>query len=195
MTIGPGEDLAWRELGGALMERRIELSPRYKNRRLFSEDRQIGYRLVYDLEENRRTNFARSTMLDIARAYHVTAASIERKLHQQGELEPAPHRIPAGEPDPIPVAANEPAPAPPGVADAVATLVPLLTPGIDVQVNRARMRKPDAEGIDIFDDPDEAMLWDIAPEATRREVVALVRAMRQHHANQESGTEYPRNVK
>ena len=98
MAIGPGEDLAWERLADALIQRRIDLH--YRNRRAFCDARQIDYRLIFDIEKMRRTNFARPTMLDIARAYLVMPESIDRLLHGQGDLEPPPQSVLVPVPEP-----------------------------------------------------------------------------------------------
>lgn len=174
MAIGPGEDLAWGRLADALIARRIDL--RYRNRRKFCDERQIDYRLTYDIEAGRRSNYGRATLLDIARAYAVTPESIERTL-RGGSLEPLP--APATR-APEPPAEDEPAePVPPAVATAISTLVASLTPAIEVEVRRAHMRDRNATGAEIFADPHEAEIWDGAlPEPGRIGIVAFLRAMR-----------------
>lgn len=200
MTMRPGDGLAWGELGNALMQRRIELSPRYKNRRVFSEERQIGYRLVYDIEENRRTNFGRATILDIARAYAVSGDSLDRVLGRTGSLQPVAGAASVQQVPLAPAAADteigEPSQIPRGVSSAIGDLAADLVPIIETEVRRARMRHPAREltGRDIFADEHEAAIWDIPGLGNRYEVVALLRAVRQRDEGGNAGANFPRRV-
>jgi len=75
----------WQHLGALLIQRRTALSPRYHNRRVFSEATGLQYRLIYDIEEARRTNFGSSTLAAIEAAYQLAQGSITGFLHG-GEL-------------------------------------------------------------------------------------------------------------
>lgn len=79
---------AWKRLGELLIRRRIELDPAYQNRTAFCTERGIDYRLAYDIEEARRTNFRKGTLAGIAAAYGVTLDSLYAALGG-GELAPA----------------------------------------------------------------------------------------------------------
>ena len=79
----------WRRLGELLTRRRVELDLRYQNRTTFSAERGIDYRLAYDVEEAKRTNFRRTTLAGIAAAYAVTLDSVYAAL-DGGPLEPVP---------------------------------------------------------------------------------------------------------
>ena len=48
---------AWVRLGELLVRRRIELDPRYRNRRTFTSERGVEYRIVNDIELGRRDNY------------------------------------------------------------------------------------------------------------------------------------------
>ena len=185
MATGPGDDLAWGHLADALIARRIDL--RYRNRRKFCDERELDYRLTYDVETARRSNYGRATLLDIARAYAIIPESIERTL-RGGNLEPLPDppAIPASEPP----AEDEPAqPVPPAVASAIGTLVASLVPAIEVEVRRAQMRNQDAPGAAIFTNEHEAAIWDLdLPEPKRIGIVAFLRATR---AQREAGNAEP----
>lgn len=78
----------WQRLGELLVRRRVELDPRYQNRTVFTAERGLDYRLAYDIEEARRTNFRKTTLAGIAVAYAVTLDSLYNAL-QGGELEAA----------------------------------------------------------------------------------------------------------
>ena len=78
---------AWTRLGELLMRRRIELDPRYRNRRAFTADRAVEYRIVNDIELGRRENYEPGTIAALEAAYAVTPGSFGRVL-EGGELEP-----------------------------------------------------------------------------------------------------------
>lgn len=80
----------WARLGELLTRRRVELDPRYQNRTVFSAERGIDYRLAYDIEECRRTNFRTTTLAAVAAAYGVTYESLMQVAHEgAAELIPA----------------------------------------------------------------------------------------------------------
>lgn len=81
---------SWKRLGELLIRRRVELDPRYQNRSTFSTERGLDYRLAYDIEEARRTNFRKGTLAGIANAYAVTPDSLLAVLRDaHAQLEPA----------------------------------------------------------------------------------------------------------
>lgn len=89
-AMSPRTDAAaWKRLGELLIRRRIELDPAYQNRTTFCTERGIDYRLAYDIEEARRTNFRKGTLAGIAAAYGVTLDSLYAAL-TGGELAAAP---------------------------------------------------------------------------------------------------------
>ena len=160
MTVGPDDTHAWKPLGDALLQRRIDL--RYPNRRKFCDDRQIDYRLIYDIETTRRSNYGRATMLDIARAYAVTPESMEHAL-RGGALEPLPGPL---TPAPEPEAQPEPPDDVRIPADMAAmmqdTALRATIPGVRADVTAALARNPQATGRDIF--PSETLapqIWDV----------------------------------
>ena len=77
---------AWRRLGALLIQRRTALNPRFHNRGAFCDATGLKYRLVYDVEEARRSNFGASTLAAIEAAYRLTPGAIGRFL-AGGELE------------------------------------------------------------------------------------------------------------
>jgi len=85
MASHPGP--AWTRLGELLMRRRVELDPRYRNRRIFTAERAVEYRIVNDIELGRRQNYEPGTIAVLEAAYAVTAGSIGRAL-EGGDLEP-----------------------------------------------------------------------------------------------------------
>lgn len=79
----------WEQLGPLLMQRRVTLSPQWHNRGAFSKATGVDYRLVYDIEEARRTNFGGATLAAIEAAYRLAPGTIGRFL-DGGELEMLP---------------------------------------------------------------------------------------------------------
>ncbi len=166
MTISPGDALAWGRLGDALIQRRLDLDlHRYRSRRAFCDDRQIDYRVIFDIENAKRSNFGRATLLDIARAYAITPESMERKLHGHGELEPVP------EPPARPLYAVPPleSSAPPEAVTLPADMAVMaqdmalrsILPGIYTRARGILARNPRATGRDIFPGETEApKIWD-----------------------------------
>lgn len=78
---------AWERLGELLVRRRIELDSRYRNRRTFTSERAVEYRIVNDIELGRRDNYEPATLAGLEVAYELAAGAIERTLAGDG-LEP-----------------------------------------------------------------------------------------------------------
>lgn len=76
---GPDE-YAWTQLGRYLEQRRVELDTRYRNLTLFCQDKGIDYRLAWDIEHARRTNYRRTTLLALESAYGLRAGRIQDYL-------------------------------------------------------------------------------------------------------------------
>src|SRR5256885_203365 len=72
---GP-DKYAWTELGHMLEHRRVEISPRYRNLTLFCAEREIDYRLAWDLEHARRDNYRRPTLMAAEAAYDLPRGRI-----------------------------------------------------------------------------------------------------------------------
>ena len=79
---------AWTRLGQLLVERRIDLNPRYKNRRTFCEERGVDYKVVSDIETTKRTNFGRDTIAHLEVGYEVKAGGIQAVLDGATTLPP-----------------------------------------------------------------------------------------------------------
>ena len=79
---------AWTRLGQLLVERRIDLNPRYKNRRTFCEERGVDYKVVSDIETTKRTNFGRDTIAHLEVGYEVKAGGIQAVLDGAEVLPP-----------------------------------------------------------------------------------------------------------
>ncbi len=86
MTTSTGDTGAWQQLGIMLKQRRATLDPRFRSRKAFAEAAGLDYRLIYDIEEGRRTNFGVTTLTAIELAYRLAPGSITRFL-ADGALE------------------------------------------------------------------------------------------------------------
>jgi hypothetical protein len=82
-------DPAWERLGQMLFQRRTQLDARYSNRSKFATERGVDYRVVYDIEKARRTNFGDAVLGAIERAYELPAGAIRAAL--KGDDFPEPH--------------------------------------------------------------------------------------------------------
>src|ERR1700744_4726356 len=72
---------AWERLGGSLVRRRLDLDPRYRNRKLFAQERCPGlYRVLSDIELGRRSGYKPAVLLAIERAHGAAPGSIDRFL-------------------------------------------------------------------------------------------------------------------
>ena len=152
----------WEALGALLVQRRTALNPRWHNRTAFAEATGLSYRLVYDAEEARRTNFGNSALAAIEAAYRLEPGAIARFL-AGGQLgyQPLPQEAakPHGSLTGIPVidqAATDEELEPyvrqirRQIADAVADYGPevsgeiIFGPGHEADAWNAKMMPPDA---------------------------------------------------
>jgi hypothetical protein len=85
----PADRTAWARLGRLLAERRVQISPRYANRRAFAADREMNWRTLHDIELAKRDNFRPDTMRAFEAAYMLAPGSLDRAL-AGGDLEPLP---------------------------------------------------------------------------------------------------------
>jgi hypothetical protein len=74
---------AWARLGGLLEQRRVQMRPAWKNLALFTRERDIDWRLAWDLENARRTNYRRPTLRAAEVAYGWAPGSIDAVLRGQ----------------------------------------------------------------------------------------------------------------
>jgi hypothetical protein len=84
----PENESPWHRLGRLLAQRRIELGPRYRNKNLFAEERQLNRRMVWSIETGARDTYTPDTLRAVERAYMLVPGSVERTL-AGGGLEPA----------------------------------------------------------------------------------------------------------
>lgn len=75
-----GDMHAWIRLGRLLEQRRVMMDSRYSNLALFAEERGINYRMAWDIEQGRRTNYRRATRLAIDVAYGWRPGSVDAVL-------------------------------------------------------------------------------------------------------------------
>ena len=79
---------AWQRLGRLLKNRRLQIDPDYSNLTRFCRDRNIDYRLAWDIEKGARTNYREVTLAGVEAAYQLDPGSIASALGG-GELRPA----------------------------------------------------------------------------------------------------------
>jgi hypothetical protein len=84
MTTSTADAGAWERLGAMLIQRRTALDPRFRNRKAFCDATRLDYRLIYDIEEHRRTNFGSATLAAIEGAYALAPGAIARFLAGSG---------------------------------------------------------------------------------------------------------------
>ena len=70
----------WERLAALLINRRVELSPQYRNRQKFAADTGLNERLISDLENSRRTSYRSTSLRAVERAYRWQPGSIDRAL-------------------------------------------------------------------------------------------------------------------
>lgn len=122
----------WERVGHLLAERRVQISPRYANRRAFADETGVNWRTLYDAEYGKRATFGRGTIRAFETAYQLVPGSLDRTL-AGGPLEPADV--------PRPVIAVEGALE----AELIAKILRRLSPE-DQAVIRYIMRMTDGEG-------------------------------------------------
>ena len=76
---------AWQRLGDLLVTRRVELDARYRNRREFAREVQMDYRVIYDIEVARRSNFGTSTLRGLELAYQLPTGALDDFLGGRAE--------------------------------------------------------------------------------------------------------------
>jgi hypothetical protein len=64
-----------------LVQRRVEIDSRYRNRRTFCSEKQIEYRVISDIEGARRSNFSPAMIAAIEVAYELPPGTIREALH------------------------------------------------------------------------------------------------------------------
>lgn len=99
----------WKRLARLLAARRVEIAPRYANRRLFCEERDLNRRMLWRIETGDDDNYSQAKIDEIEDAYLLVRGSLLRTV-AGGELE----ALPAGaETAPAGVSGGEPAPGSP----------------------------------------------------------------------------------
>jgi len=166
---------AWERLGELLVRRRIELDPRYRNRRTFEAERAPDlYRIINSIELGRRDNYEPGTIAALEAAYDIAPGAIGRAL-DGGELEvQAVAADTAGAADEIGVARRVPphlAAVPPSLDRGEDDIFPDMdaetrarveahVPAVEALVRSAAIDGPLTSGNLIFRDPHEAEMWD-----------------------------------
>jgi hypothetical protein len=93
-NVSPSE-ADWKRVGEMLQDRRVELDTRYSNRQLFADERNINYRLAFDVEKGARSNYSRPVLTSMEVAYGLGRGSLMDALNG-GDLEAAPGTPPIG---------------------------------------------------------------------------------------------------
>ena len=104
---------AWTRLGELLMRRRIDIDPRYSNRRTFVEERVPDrYRIINSIELGRRDNYEPATKAALEAAYRLAPGAIDR-FFSSGILDTETAAEPSGRPgaDILPLVAETDEPA------------------------------------------------------------------------------------
>lgn len=89
--VGP----AWENLARLLVNRRVQLDPRYRNRRVFCDEKQLDYRVISDIEGARRTNFSAPMLTAIEVAYDLADGAVQQALADPDLSELPPRQQPA----------------------------------------------------------------------------------------------------
>jgi hypothetical protein len=80
MAHQPRVDPAWQRLAHLLIDRRVQLAPRYRNRRVFCDEKNLDYRVVSDIETARRDNFSGPMLTALEVAYDIAEGGIRRAI-------------------------------------------------------------------------------------------------------------------
>ena len=79
----------WGRVGRMLAARRVQISARYANRRVFADESGLNWRLLYDAERGRRATFKTETVRAFETAYRLEPWSLDTTL-AGGPLKPLP---------------------------------------------------------------------------------------------------------
>jgi hypothetical protein len=169
----PRPDGAWARAGELLSQRRVEIDPRYRNRRLFAAERGMNWRLLHDLERAKRTNFEPETLTAFEVAYCLVRGSFMRTLD-------------AGELEPLPGSDVHPGPGPKGPPPTDTAEVKRIAAAIlDMADASERANGRPATGDDLFPATTKQAEWERAvwadeelPVARRARMIAEARLMR-----------------
>lgn len=88
MEIYPAE--AWERLGQLLRQRRPQINPRYRVRRVFAEEHHLTDKTIQEIENAYRQTFTDSMLAAIEVAYRLPAGKI-REVLQSPDLKEFPH--------------------------------------------------------------------------------------------------------
>lgn len=159
----------WARLGRLLAERRIQLAPRYRNKALFAEERDINRRMLWAFETGKQGNYQPDTIRSVEASYELRPGAVGRIL-AGGDLEseiPGRSRPEPGAEEALDAAGD------PGTPERV------LFPGDDPlsEALRAAWRLPYPEEERVKVVAAIRALWDLPdPEEERREMIAAVLA-------------------
>jgi hypothetical protein len=146
---------AWTRLGDALVRRRIEMNPQYRNRRRFADERGIDIRIAADFEKARRSNFEPATITAIEVAYGLSAGTVGRFLQGAAYLEPQRAEPAPPEPQPEPEA-----PADTTADDMLAAVLRIAASHAEAEIQAEIDAHPEgAPAGEIFADEVEQAIW------------------------------------
>lgn len=97
-TSSTADQAAWERLGRLLEQRREQMHRPWRKLTQFTRDRDIDYRVAWDLEHGRRTNYRQLTIAAVEVAYGWAPGSVASVL-RGGDPEPAAGSPGAGKPD------------------------------------------------------------------------------------------------
>lgn len=83
VATSPPDD-NWTRVGDALAARRPQLDPSFENRATFAKATGVDYRVLFDIETHKRTNFGTKTITRIEQAYGLPDGAIEAALDDPG---------------------------------------------------------------------------------------------------------------
>ena len=159
----------WGRVGPMLAARRVQISARYANRRVFADEAGLNWRMLYDAERGRRATFRTETVRAFETAYRLEPGSLDSTLAGDPlKPLPVPAEVTAPVSAPVPGAAGE---GTPPVSEAFFT--EHVLPGqdeYDRQVIEACLKLTDGEGR-------------LLPWPARWEYVSVVLELRHGHRN------------
>lgn len=181
----------WPRLGHYVRERRTELGLTQEEIATRGGPSTATLRLI----EGGKGPFRAKSLRQLADALHWTAESPHAILAGREPAEAAGHHSGTRSAELEPATGIEPPePVSPAVASAISGLVASLTPAVEVDIRRARLRmqRQDVTGWEVFADEYEAKIWDLQlPESRRVAIIAFLRAKRAQDQAEADGGRFP----
>ncbi len=73
----------WEALAELLIQKRVEISPRYHKRSVFAREHGLNYRLIFDIERHHRRDFSLPTIIAIEQIYKLGPGFIRQFLAER----------------------------------------------------------------------------------------------------------------